>query len=137
MFALWYMLIEHGQALEADFARFYGIDLADLYRGWLGARKAAVLAVHLPAESAVMRREGGSAALTGVEQILMGTNHRLEMLMYQNGGGKGKKPEPPKPPETHMERKNKQQRLWAKQARALRQREEYSQRALKAAQKMQ
>lgn len=45
-----------GEALEADFHRFYQLDLADLWRGSLSPRKAAVLAVHLPPEAAIYRQ---------------------------------------------------------------------------------
>lgn len=120
MFALWYMLIEHGTKLEADFQRFYHLDLADLYRGTLGARKAAVLAAYLPPEAAVMRAEGGNGSLTVVEHQLRGVLHVLEMQMYQNAGGKGKKPQEPKTPQTHLERRRAEQRLQAKAERSRR-----------------
>lgn len=114
------MLAEHGTKLEADFQRFYHLDLADLYRGTLGARKAAVLAVHLPPESAVMRAEGGDGALTISEHMLRGLQYTLEMQMYQNAGGKGKKPQEPKAPQTHLERRRAEQRLRAKAERSRR-----------------
>ena len=114
------MLAEHGTKLEADFQRFYHIDLADLYRGTLGARKAAVLAVHLPPESAVMRAEGGDGSMTIAEHQLRGVQYTLEMQMYQNAGGKGKKPQEPKTPETHLERRRAEERLRAKAERSRR-----------------
>lgn len=114
------MLAEHGTKLEADFQRFYHLDLADLYRGKLGARKAAVLAVHLPPESAVMRAEGGDGALTMTEHMLRGLQYTLEMQMYQNAGGKGKKPQEPKSPQTYFERRRAQERLRAKAERSRR-----------------
>lgn len=120
MFALGYMLAEHGTKLEADFQRFYQIDLADLYRGKLGARKAAVLAVHLPPESAVMRAEGGDGALTITEHQLRGLQYTLEMQMYQAAGGKGKKPQEPKTPQTYLEKRKSDERLHAKAERSRR-----------------
>lgn len=46
--SLVWLLTEHGEALEADFQRYYGLDLLDLWRGRLSARKASVLARQLP-----------------------------------------------------------------------------------------
>lgn len=45
--------------MEADLARYYRIELADLWRGRLTLRRLAVLLRHLPSDSAVAVAEGG------------------------------------------------------------------------------
>jgi hypothetical protein len=45
--------------VEADLARYYGIDLGDLWRGGLTPRRLAVLVRHLPADSATVTSVGG------------------------------------------------------------------------------
>ena len=44
------------EAVEADFQRFYGIDLGELWTGRLGPRRAARLASQLPPDAAIFRR---------------------------------------------------------------------------------
>lgn len=113
------MLQNHGGALEADLHRFYGMDLADLWRGTLGARKISVLLEHLPEESAVRRAEGGAGSLTMVERFLRELRHIGELQLYQGGGGKGQKPKPPKDPPTYQARLKDAQKLAARQHRYL------------------
>ena len=48
------LIEEHGAALEADFQRFYGLDLATFIRGENKPRRALRLAGMLPPESAYM-----------------------------------------------------------------------------------
>lgn len=43
--------------MEADLQRYYGVDLADLWRGRLSLRKISVLVTHLPPGSAVWATE--------------------------------------------------------------------------------
>lgn len=45
------LLTEHGEALEADLAQYYGIDLRDLFRGSLTWRRLGVLIRGLPVDS--------------------------------------------------------------------------------------
>lgn len=45
--------------MEADLARYYRIDLGDLWRGGLTPRRLAVLLRHLPADSATATAVGG------------------------------------------------------------------------------
>ncbi|RKS07578.1 hypothetical protein DFP74_3256 [Nocardiopsis sp. Huas11] len=45
--------------MEADLARYYRIELADLWRGRLSLRRLAVLIRHLPVDSATMTALGG------------------------------------------------------------------------------
>lgn len=45
--------------MEADLARYYRLELADLWRGRLSLRRLAVLIRHLPADSAVAVALGG------------------------------------------------------------------------------
>jgi hypothetical protein len=47
------LLTAHGDAVEADLQRWYGVDVRDLYRGGLTYRRLLVLVENLPADSAV------------------------------------------------------------------------------------
>ncbi|QWY81836.1 tail assembly chaperone [Microbacterium phage Honk] len=53
--ALARLLREAPDAVDADLQRFYGVDLADYYRGELSLRRLAGFLKHLPADSAVRR----------------------------------------------------------------------------------
>lgn len=87
--------------MEADFQRVYGIDLVDVWRGVLTFRRAATLALTLPAGSALWQATGGPRAWTDEYAGLMGVVHRLDILAWQQteDGQKGRKqPTPPAPP---------------------------------------
>ncbi|MGE3795113.1 MAG: hypothetical protein AB7I38_14460 [Dehalococcoidia bacterium] len=45
------LLTEHGEAIEADLAEYYAVDLGDLFRGRLSWRRLGVLIRGLPVES--------------------------------------------------------------------------------------
>lgn len=93
-----WLLREHGDALEADFQRYYGIDLIDLYRGTLSPRKASVLALYLPPGAAVWQEAGTDSAWDTTDYLLAEVVDTLKWANYQRAGGKGQKPEPlPRP----------------------------------------
>ena len=48
---------ESTDVLEADLQRYYGVDLADLWRGGLSVRRLSVLVDNLPDDSATARRQ--------------------------------------------------------------------------------
>lgn len=50
------LLREASDAVEADLQRFYGVDLADYWRGGLSIRRLSVFLSNLPPDSAVHRR---------------------------------------------------------------------------------
>lgn len=50
------LLREFGDDLEADVQRYYGIDIADLWRGSLSLRRLYVLIERLPVDSIAARR---------------------------------------------------------------------------------
>lgn len=52
---------DHGDEIEADLQRYYGLDLLDLYRGRLSLRKVGVLIAHLPLGSATVAALSGAA----------------------------------------------------------------------------
>lgn len=58
--ALGALLRDHTDAVEADLQRYYGVDLADLWRSGLSVRRLSVLVAGLPAEALSV------AAITGV-----------------------------------------------------------------------
>lgn len=61
----------HGEAVEADLVRYYGVDLLDYYRGRLSARRLRVLLQHLPRDSALVRALHGEAAEWGLSEHLL------------------------------------------------------------------
>lgn len=54
-----YALREHPAALEADLARFYGVDLSEFWRGGVSLRRLASLVYFLPAGGAVWAAQNG------------------------------------------------------------------------------
>jgi hypothetical protein len=94
-------LREHGEAIEADLARFYGERLSEL-GGALSWRRASALVRSLPPDSAFARSCHGSAAVDYSPTVaaIAGASYRLELLLWQNSGGKGPQPRPPQPPES-------------------------------------
>lgn len=83
----------------------YGLSLSEV-RSW-PAREVADLAAWLPAGSAMWRAIGGPAAWTDETRALMDVEFQLRVLDWRLGRrGKGKRPQPPKPPPyAHEKRK--------------------------------
>jgi hypothetical protein len=81
-------------AVEADLQRYYGIDLADMYRGRLTPRKVAVLVQYLPRGAVLWQLVGGPGAITAEEEALWGVHYLQQARMYQAGGNKGAEPKP-------------------------------------------
>lgn len=63
--------------------RFYGIDLLDLYRGTLSARKAYVLIQNLPPGAMLYREIDSPAAWSESSHILSMIEHTLRILAWQ------------------------------------------------------
>lgn len=85
-------------------ARFYSLDLADLHDGSLRPSRAARLAAHLPRGAQVYVSEGSDRQWTDAEHLLRIVSFQLAQMTWQNGGGKGKKPEPlPTPSQARKE----------------------------------
>lgn len=97
------LLKHHGEALRADFRRFYTLDLLDLWRGRLGAQEAAALAVQLPPGAQVWREAGGPLAWSDEMHLLAEVEYGLAILAWQKtkaaqtGGNRPKRIQPPKP----------------------------------------
>jgi hypothetical protein len=86
--------------LEADFEHYYQRDLLDLWRGSLTPRKAAVLALHLPAGAMTWKAMGIDAAWTDEAHLLAFNGDVSQIANWQRGEGKGPKPKPiPRPGE--------------------------------------
>lgn len=68
------------EAVEADFQRFYGIDLGGLWTGELGPRRAARLTSQLPPGAAIFRPEGLDSQIYSLEAQLLRTlvNMKIE-----------------------------------------------------------
>lgn len=111
-----WLLREHGDALEADFQRYYGIDLVDLYKGTLSPRKAQVLAMYLPPGAAVWQEAGTDAAWDTTDYLLAEAVDALRTANWQRSG-KGQKPEPLPRPTELREAKKKRERMFEQAAR--------------------
>ncbi|MCP3800318.1 hypothetical protein NLX83_13725 [Allokutzneria sp. A3M-2-11 16] len=67
-------------ALEADFLRWFGVDLLDLYRGRLSLRRVCLLVQHLPIEAAVWRTEDAPGPWSRTEALLFAVERRVTAL---------------------------------------------------------
>jgi hypothetical protein len=93
------LLDKHGEAIEADLRRYYGVRVRDLFdpASDLSPREVFSLLIHMPTDSAYHAELAGgpqfrdwNAAtylLANVQDLLQGAN-------YQRAGGKGRKPKP-------------------------------------------
>lgn len=101
MHFLW-LLTEYPEELEADFVAYYpAVDLLDLWRGGLTLRRAAVLAMQLPAGSRLWQATGGPKAWSDEYHALMVVQWRLQILEWREteDGQKGKNaPQMEEPP---------------------------------------
>ena len=61
----------HYEAVEADFQRFYGLDLGELWTGEMGPRRAARLASQLPPGAAIYRPDGLDSQIYSLEAQLL------------------------------------------------------------------
>lgn len=94
---LGWLVREHGDALEADFQRWYGLDFGDLYRGTMTPRRAAALALNLPPGAVTWLEADLAAAWNIGEHLLAATVDQLAIANWQRtkDGQKGhKKPKP-------------------------------------------
>ncbi|GAB1641771.1 hypothetical protein [Krasilnikovia sp. MM14-A1259] len=86
MTALAGLLRHHGDAVEADLAHFYGVDLAQLWTGGLSLRRLSVLIANLPPGSATWAAEHGlplgavpgDLVLADIFEALTGQTHPLK-----------------------------------------------------------
>lgn len=102
------LLRRHAGALRADFRRWYGLDLRELWWGGLSVLEAADLAAHLPPGSATWREYGGELAWTDEVTILAAVEFGVRVLAWQKSkaGAAGRdKPAPISPPELASARK--------------------------------
>jgi len=67
------------EALETDLLR-YGVDLLDLYRGFLSYRRVCALVSHLPDNAAVWRVHDPHGAMTRAELVLATVERRVTAL---------------------------------------------------------
>ncbi|MGZ4530727.1 MAG: hypothetical protein ACXVXP_00075 [Mycobacteriaceae bacterium] len=95
---LGFLLREHAELLEADFARFYQRDLLDLWRGEMTPRKASVLAANLPPGALVWMALGYDAGWSMEALLLAAAVDAINGGNWQRSGGKGPQPKPvPRP----------------------------------------
>ncbi|BCJ41677.1 hypothetical protein GCM10010168_53250 [Actinoplanes ianthinogenes] len=71
LIALAGLLRDHYDAVEADFQRFYGVDLGGLWRGELSLRRVSALVTNLPPESATWAAENGEALGASRADVLL------------------------------------------------------------------
>ena len=93
------LLAEHGEAIEADLARYYHRDLGEVFTGTLTWRQLAVLVGNLPAGSALARALARDDAvwLDPAATLLAAAVEELRVANWQRGGGKGPRPTPIRP----------------------------------------
>ncbi|GHA49911.1 hypothetical protein GCM10010329_85110 [Streptomyces spiroverticillatus] len=92
---LFQLLSEHGEAIEADFQRYYQTDIRDAFTPGTGLtwRRVRALLVSLPADSALARSMGGEDAIWTLEtQLLAGIHDRLAEGNWQRGNAGAKSP---------------------------------------------
>lgn len=84
--------------IEADFQRFYQINLGDLFTGRLSVRRFGVLLYGLPPGCATWRGQGGDLAWSDETAALFAVRHAVQSI--QAGFATNPKPVPfPEPPE--------------------------------------
>lgn len=113
-----HLLRNYGDALEADFERYYHRDLVDLYRGDLSLRKALVLAINLPPGAMTWQEMGSDNAWAVSDHLLAQAVDALHAANWQRGGD-GNKPQPdPVPrPSDLREMKDKRSAMLARASR--------------------
>ncbi|MFB7643888.1 hypothetical protein ACFC0S_03170 [Streptomyces sp. NPDC056084] len=95
----------HGGPLRADLQRFYGLDLADIWRGTLTPRRAWTLTEHLPEDSALAAALAGGPEHRGwtlqahlLAQVVNAVRFADANNVRVSGGKVRRDPEPVKPP---------------------------------------
>lgn len=85
----------HGEAIEADFQRYYGVAVTDVFAGRMTWRRFRVLLAQLPADSATTRAAtDGPEPWTTTEHLLAGIFDAEMAALWQRAGGKGRRPRP-------------------------------------------
>lgn len=115
------MLAVHGGAVEADLQRFYGIDLADMYRGLITPRKISVLVMNLPRGAQTWVATGGPQAISLEAESLWHVEHAVQLTAWDgNGKGPQVRDYPPawedEPEETREEYAVKRAKAWRQRA---------------------
>ncbi|WP_300268620.1 hypothetical protein [Microbacterium sp.] len=102
----------------------YGIDLREvLETRSMPLQDLVDLVAWIPAGSAVWQSFGGPAAVSEAVAMLRAVDFSVRVLDYHAGRhGKGKKPEPPKPPAYAHERRAREERALRKAQSRLRMR---------------
>ncbi len=99
MIGLVSMLSKHGDAIEADFQQYYGLDIAAIAQEGRFKRLLRLLR-HLPPESRIAALQADSAVATGelpdvaswgrTDQLLAQVHDQLAIANWQRAGGKKK-----------------------------------------------
>ncbi|MGV9263157.1 hypothetical protein ACWDRR_00670 [Kitasatospora sp. NPDC003701] len=105
MIALAGLIDQHGDDIDADFRRYYGLDVADVGTPGLTWRRLGALVNRLPREGCYARAVVGAEEaewttdrhlLASVVDHLRGTNYLLGGLLVANGAKRNPVP-PPEP----------------------------------------
>ena len=105
-----WVLRYRGEALEADLARYYQLDLADMWRGRLSVRRVSVLVHHLPPGCAVRSTGFDDYDWDGVTQEVVNLHDQLRRAINKNS------PELPRPGD-QAKMRSAEDRIFAKAAR--------------------
>lgn len=110
-----WLLRNHGEAIEADFARYYpSVDLLGVYRGELSFRRALVLVERLPYGAQTWMEMGVDAAWTVAEHGVANLVDQLAWVNFQinNPEHKGRKPDPvDRPPDLKAQQVKRERTL--------------------------
>jgi hypothetical protein len=92
-------LREHGESIEADLQRYYGVALSDVFTGRMSWRRLKVLLRQLPPDSATGRAQLGPAVDWSTSDYLLAAVVDAERAaLWQRSGGRGRRPKPvPRP----------------------------------------
>lgn len=87
------ILTDHGEAVEYDLIKL-GLRLRWLGTERLTWRDLLVIVMHSSQTSALLADTSPEDAAFGPTEVMLAVlEHRLRVLIWQNGGGKGKRPE--------------------------------------------
>jgi hypothetical protein len=108
MIGLLVFVREHGEAIEADLLRWYGLDLFDLGRPRLSMRRFRNLIGRLPRDAELWREMHGDVMAWGPVEHLVADLVDVERLaLWQRGGNsKAPRPQPIDRPGTSRRRKS-------------------------------
>lgn len=103
MGAVQLLAVRHDE-IEADFQRFYGIYLGDIFTGQLSLRRFSVLLYGLPPGCSTWRVQGGPLAYSDETQAALWVQHAVQVFMSSFQKNPKEVPAPTPPEWGHVEK---------------------------------